>query len=192
MFYYLGETGLAKGAIIASFVMILQNILAILILQYYSKHSEAVSFWKAIKKAVGNPVILSAIAGIAVSLLNVEIPVVIDRSLSIVKSMALPLALLIIGATLSFEQFASRIKPVLMSSFLKLIVMPAGALAFFFALPIDRAEYLPGLIILAAPSATMTYVMAKEIGGDPDLGGAAISFSTLLSALTYTFWLGIV
>ena len=48
------------------------------------------------------------------------------------------------------------------------------------------------LIILAAPSATMTYVMAKEIGGDPDLGGAAISFSTLLSALTYTFWLGIV
>lgn len=47
--------------IIASFVMILQNIMAILILQFYNRQAGPVSFWRAIKKAVGNPVILSAL-----------------------------------------------------------------------------------------------------------------------------------
>ncbi len=192
VFYYLGEEGLAKGAIIASFVMILQNILAILLLQYYSKDAGPVSFFKAIKKAVGNPVILSAVAGIAFSFLNLELPIVIDRALTIIKGMALPLALLIIGATLSFEQFASRIRPLIISSLLKLVLMPGAALVCFSQFEMAQNEYIPALIILAAPTATMTYVMAKEIGGDPDLGGAAISFSTLISALTYMFWLSVV
>lgn len=192
VFYHLGENGLVKGAIIASFIMILQNILAILILQYYSKKDRSFSKWETVKTAVGNPVILSAIAGIAFSLLNLELPVFIDRALNIVKGMALPLALLIIGATLSFEQFKTRITHILVSGFTKLVVMPALGLVIFSLLPISREEYLPAMILLAAPTATLTYVLAKEVGGDPDLGGTAISFSTLLSAITYTIWLGLV
>jgi len=33
--------------------------------------------------------------------------------------------------------------------------------------------------------------MAKEMKGDPDFAVIAISFSTLLSALTFTFWLNV-
>ncbi len=72
------------------------------------------------------------------------------------------------------------------------MVMPASSLALFSYFEMHQKEYIPALIILSAPTATMSYVMANEIGGDSQLGGAAISFSTLMSALTYTFWLGIV
>lgn len=191
-FYFLGDEGLVKGAIIASFVMIVQNILAILVLQYYNRQGQSLSRWQAVKTALGNPVILSAVAGILFSLMNLELPLVIDRALSIIKGMALPLALLIIGATLSFEQFKSRMKLILFSSAAKLIVMPGISLLCFTILNINRVEYLPAIIILAAPSATLTYVMAMEIGGDPELAGAAISFSTLVSAMTYTVWLAII
>ena len=47
------------------------------------------------------------------------------------------------------------------------------------------------IILLASPSATISYVMAKEMKGDPDLAVIAISMCTLLSALTYTFWLNV-
>lgn len=192
VFYYMGDQGLVKGAIIAGFVMILQNVLAMAVLQFYAGRSHAVSHMEIVKKAVGNPVILSAVAGIGFSLLGISIPIVIDRALEIIKGMALPLALLIIGASLSFRQFKSRLILLVVSSTVKLIAMPAVALVCFYLFSVNRAEYLPGLIILAAPTATLTYVLAKEIGGDPDLAGPAISFSTLLSALTYTFWLGLV
>jgi len=191
-FYYLGNAGFVKAAIIAGFVMILQNIMAIIVLQYHSRNDTgSARIFSTIKKTMANPVILSALAGMSFSLLNVTIPIIIDRALEILQGMALPLALLVIGASLSFEKIKPRFLNVLISSFLKLMVIPAiGLLLFkiFSVLPID---YLPGLIILASPSATLTYIMAKEMGGDPDFAVAAISICTILSGLTYGLWLSI-
>jgi hypothetical protein len=53
-------------------------------------------------------------------------------------------------------------------------------------------DYLPGLILLATPTATVAYVMAKEMQGDTAFAVATISASTLLSAVTFTFWLSLV
>jgi predicted permease len=50
---------------------------------------------------------------------------------------------------------------------------------------------VPGLILLATPSATLTFVMAQEMGGEVDLAVAAVSFSTIMSAFTYALWLGL-
>jgi predicted permease len=43
---------------------------------------------------------------------------------------------------------------------------------------------LPALILLASPTAIISFVMAKEMQGDEDLAIATISASTLASALT--------
>lgn len=61
-------------------------------------------------------------------------------------------------------------------------------MAALFAIP---EFFIPGLIILAAPWATLVYVMAEQIGGDSDLAVAAISISTLVSGLTYGLWLSV-
>ena len=101
------------------------------------------------------------------------------------------MALLIIGASISFQEIRSKLKWVLSSSAIKLVLMPGLGYFVFRALDFPPGEYLPGLILLASPTATISYVMAKEMKGDPDLAVIAISFSTLLSALTYTFWLNV-
>jgi predicted permease len=64
-------------------------------------------------------------------------------------------------------------------------------LTFFYFLGLDRVEYLPALILLASPTATVSYVMALEMAGDADLATAAISITTLASAVTFTLWLGL-
>jgi len=191
-FYYLGDSGFVKAAIIAGFVMILQNIMAVIVLQYHSgNNKDRPDIFDTLKKTMANPVILSALAGILFSLFNVPIPLILDRALDILRGMALPLALLIIGASLSFEKLKPRFLNVMISCFLKVMVAPAIGFVLFKFLSVYPEDYLPGLIILSSPSATLTYIMAKEIGGDPDFAVAAISICTIISGLTYGVWLSI-
>jgi predicted permease len=191
-YYYLGNEGLVRAGILAGFIMILQNFLAVVILQVHADHAEG--RWNKAEMALrilGNPVILSAIGGILFSLSGAEMPVLIGRSLDILSGLALPMALLIIGASLSFQLVRSRIIPVLFSGLMKLVLLPGLAFLSYRAFGLANPDYLPGIILLASPTATITYVMAKEMHGDSEFAVAAISASTLLSAVTFSLWLHI-
>lgn len=191
-FYYLGDSGFVKASIIAGFVMILQNVLAVIALKSQDRTGKGDNNITGIlKTTMANPVILSALAGIAFSLSGLHIPVIFERALVIVKGMALPMALLIIGASLSFTKIKSRFLPIMGSCFCKILLVPAIGLILFKTLSIDPDDYLPGLIILAAPTATLTYIMARELSGDSDFAVAAISISTICSSVTYGLWLGL-
>lgn len=189
-YYYLGNEGFVRASIIAGFIMILQNFLAVVALQL---HAENVTLkrnkWDVVMQILGNPVILSALAGILFSLAGLRMPLVIDRSLAILSGLALPMALLIIGASLSFEVMQLQLSRVLSTSVMKLILLPGLGLIFYRSCGLALQDYLPGLILLASPSATLTYVMAKEMNGDTDFAVAAISISTMLSAITFSIWL---
>jgi len=84
-----------------------------------------------------------------------------------------------------------RILRVISSSFIKLILLPGLGLALYRLFGLALQDYLPGLILLASPTATITYVMAKEMDGDTDFAVAALSTSTMLSAVTFSVWLHI-
>ena len=190
-FYYLGDAGLARAGILAGFLMILQNFLAVTVLQSKASKGAAHSLpvWQTAVKIAGNPVILSALAGIIVSTTGTVLPTILNRCLAIVSGMALPLALLIIGASLTFHSTRQQFSAVFLASIMKLLVLPAIGVAGYRMMGVAPDQYLPGLILLASPTATLTYILAREIGGDEQIAVAAISISTLLSAGTYFFWL---
>ena len=189
-YYYLGSEGLVRASIIAGFIMILQNSLAVVALQLHAENMELKKNRReVVLRIMGNPVIVSALAGILYSLTGLRLPLVLDRSLAILSGLALPMALLIIGASLSFEVMQLQLPRVLNTSVMKLILLPGLGLIFYRSCGLALQDYLPGLILLASPSATLTYVMAKEMNGDTDFAVAAISISTMLSAITFTIWL---
>ena len=189
-FYYLGSEGLVRASIIAGFMMILQNGLSVTVLQMAAGQGTVKRRPSAmVLKILGNPVIISAILGIGFSVAQIPLPLIFSRSLDILSGLALPMALLIIGASLSFKLLRSRLFPVLATSAIKLLVLPGLGYAAFRILGMTPALYLPALILLATPSATVIYVMAREMNGDTDFAVAAISTSTLLSAVTFTVWL---
>ena len=191
-YYFLGNEGLVRASIIAGFIMILQNFLAVAVLQLNSDNPSATGNRFAVAlRILGNPVILSAMAGILFSLSGLRVPLVIDRSLDILSGFALPMALLVIGASLSFELMQLRILRVLSAGFMKLILLPGLGFALYRLFGLASQDYLPGLILLASPTATIAYVMAKEMNGDTDFAVAAISTSTMFSAITFTVWLHI-
>jgi len=191
-YYFLGTEGFVRASIIAGFLMLLQNFLAVVALQSGSIRSLVRPNLRFMaSRVVGNPVILSALAGMAFSVSGVSVPLLIDRSLGILSGLALPLALLVIGASLSFELIRVHILSALGAGVLKLIVLPAAGYFLYQWFGVAAQDYLPGLILLAAPTATLTYVMATEMKGDTELAIAAISVNTMLSAITFAMWLGI-
>lgn len=191
-YYFLGSEGFTRASILAAFLMLLQNFLAVGSLQIFSfREASSNRLFFFVRKIVLNPVILSAMVGIAFSLMQVPIPEPIDRMLEIISGMALPLALLVIGASLSFGLIRSHLFPALGAGFLKLVMLPALGIVLYRWLGLPPAQFLPGLILLASPTATITYIMAGEMGGSTELASAAVSMNTLLSAATFVFWLGL-
>ena len=191
-FYFLGDQGFTRASILAGFVMLLQNFLAVVALSRFNKEpDQKISTLSLVRRVLLNPVIISAMAGMAFSLTGLNLPVILDRSLKILSGMALPLALLVIGTSISFAQMRQQLRLTALIGVLKLLLLPATGLILFHLLQLQRIEYLPALILLASPTATVSYVMASEMAGDTDMATAAISVTTLVSAVTFTLWLSL-
>jgi predicted permease len=192
-FYLLGDEGLTRATLIAGFLMLMQNLLSVIGLQAFSgQKGTAAGIISSVRAVIGNPVVLSAIVGICFNLSEMPLPLIAERTLGIVAGMALPLALLVIGASLSFELVMNKLPLIVPSALLKLILLPGLSLIVFSILGLGADEFLPGFILLAAPSATVSYVMATELNGSPEQASAAVSLSTLFSSVTYLLWLSII
>ncbi len=188
VFFHLGDEAMGRASILAGFIMILQNLLGVVVLSTGPEAPRGIRW----RRVLGNPIILASMLGIGFSAAGIELPGMADQSLAIIAHMALPLALLVIGATLSPRQIRSSLKAAASASMIKLVVLPAIGLAAWRWLGLAPAAYLPALILLACPTATVTYVMGREMGGDADLAGAVVSLSTLLSGATFLGWLSLV
>ncbi len=190
-FYYLDEAGFAQASMLVGFLMLLQNCLAVLLLNFYGRGKTEKSGREMISRVIFNPIILAATGGMLCNLGGIQLPLIIDRFLQILSGLALPMGLLLIGAALSPGLLRRWFSLAFLSTFLKLGLLPGLGLLFYRLVGLDTRTMIPGLILLAAPTATITFVMAQEMGGEADLAVAAISFSTIVSAFTYALWLGL-
>lgn len=186
-YYALGESHFARMAILSSFVMLGQNFGAVWALATYGSNSRVDRSGLAVLKLVlSNPIIVTVAFGIGCSALGFSIPGPLQKALDILSGMAFPTALLLIGAGLSFGSLRSMVKEIVAIGFLKLACLPTLGYILMKGVGLPETLLLPGIILLAAPPATITYVMATELGGDPDLASTSVSIHTLVSAFTYS------
>lgn len=191
-FYFLGDAGLAQAGIISGFMMILQNVMSVSILQSFASGTATGEKSSVLLKLLQNPVIVTCMVAITVSKLQLPVPEVLDRSCRMLGQLAPPAALLLIGASLTFETIQSRKLAMLCAATVKLVVLPGLGLLFFTLLGVAPADYLPALILLGTPTATIAYVMARQMQSDTDIAVGMVSTTTLLSALTLSLWLSFI
>jgi predicted permease len=102
------------------------------------------------------------------------------------------MSLLLIGASLSLQVMRNNLLSVVGAVAIKTILLPCTGFVAFTLLGVPTEQYLPGMILLATPTATVAYVMARQMHGDDQFAVAAISTSTIVSAFTYLIWLNLV
>jgi malate permease and related proteins len=186
LFYMLGEEGLRKGSILVGFLILFNNALAIAALSWTSGQHRNVM--KALLSIIRTPLIIATFAGMAVIYFGIPIPAVLMKTMAILANIALPVALVLIGASISIGTIRNSFRLSLLSSVLKLAALPYLAVlcSHTFAIPVRDA--LPAILLLATPTATSSFIMAHEMGGDPDLASGTVTLSTLLSPVAFVLW----
>ena len=136
-----------------------------------------------------NPILLSIMIALPFALLNLHFPSFVNKAIGSVANTATPLALISIGASFEGKKALKKMKPTLLASFIKLILL-AGLflpLAVFFGY--RNQELMALLVMLGSPTTVSSYIMAKNTGNDGILTSSIIVLTTLLSSLTLTLWI---
>ncbi len=136
-----------------------------------------------------NPIIIGIALGVPFSLLNIRLPVILSKAVANIAGTATPIALLVVGANFEGRKALSKLKPTLIASLLKLLVIPAVFFPFAVMLGFRGSELVAILVMLGSPTTVTCYIMAKNMGNDAELSASAVVMATLLSSVTLTFWI---
>ena len=191
IYYVYGDRGLTAAAFMMAILILLQNVFSILILTRLgaSGKSRRPGFLRLFKPVLLNPVIIALVLGVAFSVFSLPLPDVLKRSMEMIAGMALPLALLIIGATLSLGALSGTAPLAAICLMFKLLLLPAAGTLLFWMSNAPPLSQATATVLLAAPTATVTVVMGAELGGDPQWAANMVSLTTLCSMATYYAWL---
>lgn len=199
-----GTSGMAPLMMIGS--VPLYNIFAVVILTLESSHSinesaahsSQSSTAKTARKdqiksaCIGvakNPIIIGIVLGLAASYLNLDFPNMVDKSIHNLAVLASPLALIAIGATFEGRKAFAKLKPTIVASCLKLVVLAGIFLPVTIWLGFRDQKLIAILIMLASPCTPTSYIMAKNMDGDDVLAASIVVTTTLFSSITLTAWI---
>ncbi len=184
-----GDSGMMPLMIVAAVPLF--NIYSVIILTFSA--ADSAGNQGAIKRACinvcKNPIIIGILLGLIASLLRVQLPVILDKAVSNVGSLATPLALLIVGANFEGKKALAKLKPTAWATAIKLLILPAVFLPVAIALGFRDSALVAVLIMTGSPTTVSCYIMAKNMGNDAVLTSSIVVSATLLSSVTLTFWI---
>jgi malate permease and related proteins len=186
--YALGDTN-PEAVTLATVVfgpgVVMFNLLAVATLLHFGSERVSGSAWKqAFLGLLKNPLILGCLGGFALQLLPYETPLFLARSLKALGQGALPLALLSIGADISFEKLQGAASPSFVAALIKVILAPLIGWLIAPLFGLNATERVVSLLMLACPTAVTSYVMAEVLNNDAPIAGRIVIISTLISLIT--------
>ncbi len=131
-----------------------------------------------------NPVLLALGAGLGSAAVGWSPPSLAVAGLSALASLALPVALVAVGGSLSLESTTVDRATVGAVAGVKLLAMPVVAFGVFSLLGAAPATVRTGVVMFAMPTAVSTFVYASALGGDPDLASFNVFVTTAVSVAT--------
>lgn len=189
----LGDSKLVDAASMALAPMIpIINITSILIMGD-RKSSNGNNVFELLKNIYKNPLVIACAVGLVFNILKIELPEALFRSMKAIGPVALPLALLSIGAALKLEISKKNLTVVIISSCLNVIALPLIGIVSCKVFGLTGSEVLVALIFLACPTASSSYIYAQHLKGDAFFASSVIVMSTfisILSLLTVLFFYG--
>lgn len=163
------------------------NFLSVLILVIHGdrqKMSPGATILLFMKQLLLNPLLIACAMGLLLNGLKIALPSAIQSTLKALGDTSLALALLSIGASLSFKGIRTGVTASVTASGIKVFVQPLIGLGLAVLWNIPPVERQILLIYLACPTAVASYVMADIFNSDRDLAAHIIVISTLLSIIS--------
>ncbi len=195
-----GEAARASASVVAAIGVPLFNILAVIALSVYTNdETKKVSVKDILIKIVTNPLIIGVACGLAVCGINIGINHLggnvklfledymsfIPKTITDLRNLATPLALIILGGRFEFKAVKSLWKQLTLSVTLRLFITPAIFLVIAYFLGFKSSTEFAILISLfATPIAVSSAPMAAQMGQDEELAGQIVVWTSAISAFS--------
>lgn len=173
------HNGIALAAICNAVIVPTVNILCVLV---FARHGQArLGLGGVVRQVATNPLVLASLAGIAAKSAGFEMPAGIGPALRSLGAASLPLGLLCVGAALEFGGARRWAGPVATASALKFGAMPLATLAAATMVGLEGQALLTALVFQALPTASSSYILARQLGGDAPLMAGITAVQTVLA-----------
>lgn len=102
---------------------------------------------------------------------------------------ASPLALIILGASISFQSVRAEKRQLVITVLTRLLIVPAVWTAIAVPLGIRGIHFATLTVMLCGPAAVSSFTMAQAMDCDGELAGNTVVFTSALSVGTIVLWL---
>lgn len=175
-----GSTGVT--AMLSAVVAPMFNAFAVIALETFS--TQKPSLGRMARSIVTNPLIIASVAAIGLLALGIRLPSILDIVVADLSGIATPFALLVSGAAFHFSSVGGRLRQLTIVCVGKLVLVPLVFVTLSVWMGFRNVELLSLLVFFGSPVAVSSHIMAFNSGGDEQLAGQIVVFSTCLSAVT--------
>ena len=184
-----GVAALEIGAIAVAVLVPISNIFAVIIIFLLREGDQDANLGRAITAELArNPLIGAIILGGIVNFLSIPIPDFITGAANILGNAALPMLLLCVGASIRISALRAHSAALVLAVLAKLLVLPVVMMVVGITLGLDKDVLLVLVVLAVAPTATSSYTLAQELGGDAPLMAEIITVQTLVAAIGIPLW----
>jgi len=184
----LSDEVFVMGLVLMTFIIPFINILCISIFTIYVPKNK-ITIISFVKSIITNPLIVACFMGGIFSLFNLHLPNIIDKTLVLLISAALPLGLFSVGVGLHLSAIKENKSAVILSSMGKLILFPTIMYIVCNIFSVEKEIMILLVMFASIPTASSAYALARQLGGDLKLMSSIISIQTILSIFTISFFI---
>jgi malonate transporter len=179
-----GDEGIALFALASALMVPLVNVVSILVLTVHGANEASLRPAGIAQLLIRNPLIQACVVGLALSMLGLRLPGLLESTLGMLAEPALVSGTLAVGAAITVRFQRRDLLDIALTSGLKLVAVPLTAGAIAHALGAEGALLTCIVLICAVPTAPSSYVLASRMGGDTRLMASITGVQTLLAVVT--------
>lgn len=185
-----GEQGIGLAAVGFAVLVPINNVLSVVVLSRYAG-SKPAGVGRVVRSIAANPLIISTLLAILLVQSGLRLNEPVAQTLNLLGDATISLGLICVGAALDLGAMKSSKLPLAAGTLLRLFVMPAITFGLCNAFGMSRMSLEIAMICVAAPVATSSYILARQLGGDSRLMANIVTLTTLASLVTIpiTLWL---
>ncbi|UZE51788.1 AEC family transporter [Rhodopseudomonas sp. P2A-2r] len=186
-----GELGITLASVAMVAMIPLLNIFAVWVLAHYAS-PQKLAWPKILLTIARNPLIWACVVGLTMNLTHLSVPRPLHEFLDALGRCSLALGLLVVGAGLHLEGLRRPGAAAALTVVLKLVVMPAMAIALGMAFGLSGSSLAVVACCASVPSASNGYILARQMGGDAPLLAQILTLQTMLAVVTMPVFIAFV
>ena len=170
------------AALIIAITVPLNNAISVVILEVF--RGGKIDVPRIVKGVITNPNIVGSALGLLLLILNLRLPYALEKTALDFSRVATPLALFLLGGSMSFRSVRGALRPLMIGVLGKLVVLPMVFIPISIWMGFRNIELITLMVLFGAPTAVASYTMAQQMDGDGELAAQIIVFGSAFSVLT--------